>query len=178
MSLIFLALALVILGPAAVAMALRNLIHSALLLVGCWAGIAAFYLWAGAEFVAFAQVLVYVGAVSMIVLFAVLLTRRAPGDATIGAESRRRFASALLTGGAVFGALAGAVVGTDVQMPVATPAPTIGVRELGRQLLGPHAAAVLIMGLLLTITLLGAVVLAAIDRDEPLPPGSPRPPSS
>ena len=43
---------------AAVAMTLRNLIHSALLLIASWAGVAAFYLWAGAEFVAFAQVLV------------------------------------------------------------------------------------------------------------------------
>ena len=61
-------------------MTLRNLIHSALLLIASWAGIAAFYLWAGAEFVAFAQVLVYVGAVSMVVLFAVLLTRRSRAD--------------------------------------------------------------------------------------------------
>ena len=45
-------IALVILGSSAVAMCLRNLIHSALLLVLSWAGIAAFYLWAGAEFVA------------------------------------------------------------------------------------------------------------------------------
>ena len=66
-----LTIALATLATAAVAMALRNLIHSALLLIASWAGIAAFYLWAGAEFVAFAQVLVYVGAVSMIVLFAV-----------------------------------------------------------------------------------------------------------
>ena len=72
----FLIIALLTLGSAAVEMALRNLIHSALLLIGSWAGIAAFYLWAGAEFVAFAQVLVYVGAISMVVLFAVLLTRR------------------------------------------------------------------------------------------------------
>ena len=60
-------IALVILGAAAAAMLSRNLIHSALLLVGAWAGIAAFYLWAGAEFVAFAQALIYVGAVSMVV---------------------------------------------------------------------------------------------------------------
>jgi NADH:ubiquinone oxidoreductase subunit 6 (subunit J) len=59
----FIAIALVTVGSAAIAMSLRNLIHSALLLIASWAGIAAFYLWAGAEFVAFAQVLVYVGAI-------------------------------------------------------------------------------------------------------------------
>jgi NADH:ubiquinone oxidoreductase subunit 6 (subunit J) len=58
------AIAAVTLATAAIAMMLRNIIHSALLLIGSWAGIAAFYLWAGAEFVGFAQLMVYVGAVS------------------------------------------------------------------------------------------------------------------
>ncbi|HZZ58525.1 MAG TPA: NADH-quinone oxidoreductase subunit J, partial [Opitutaceae bacterium] len=63
------------LACAAAAFALRPLIRSVLLLVGAWAGIAVFFLAAGAEFVAFAQFLIYVGAVSMVALFAVLLTR-------------------------------------------------------------------------------------------------------
>src|ERR1051326_2707120 len=81
-----LVIALLTLASAAVALSLRNLIHSALLLSASWAGIAAFYLWAGAEFVAFAQVLVYVGAVSMIVLFAVLLTRRSRAELEIAPD--------------------------------------------------------------------------------------------
>jgi len=85
-------IALLIIGSASAAMLSRNLIHSALLLVGAWAGLAAFYLWAGAEFVAFAQVLVYVGAVSMVVLFAVLLTRQgataSPPRRSRGAQGR------------------------------------------------------------------------------------------
>ncbi len=48
-------IAVVTLASAAIAMTLRNLIHSALLLVASWAGVASFYLWAGAEFVSFAQ---------------------------------------------------------------------------------------------------------------------------
>ena len=44
-------IALVTLTAASVALSLRNIIHSALLLIGSWFGIAAFYLWAGAEFV-------------------------------------------------------------------------------------------------------------------------------
>ena len=76
MTFAFAFLAVLMVASAGVAMLLRNLIHSALLLIFSWAGIAAFYLWAGAEFVAFAQALVYLGAVSMVVLFAVLLTRQ------------------------------------------------------------------------------------------------------
>src|SRR3954466_648545 len=96
-------IALVTVGAAAVAMALRNLIHSALLLIASWAGIAAFYLWAGAEFVSFAQILVYVGAVSMIVLFAVLLTRRSRQDIAVQWDSVIRAIYALVSGALVCG---------------------------------------------------------------------------
>ena len=113
----FAAIALLTLAAAAVAMTLRNLIHSALLLIASWAGIGAFYLWAGAEFVAFAQILVYVGAVSMVVLFAVLLTRQNRADLVVPRDAVARVAGALVVGGAVFGVLAGAVVSSP--LPVA-----------------------------------------------------------
>ena len=158
-------IAVTTLATAAVAMSLRNLIHSALLLIASWFGIAAFYLWAGAEFVAFAQVLVYVGAVSMVVLFAVLLTRRSRADTVVSPDSLSRAVSAVITGVAVFGVLATAIFGTPLTPSVA-PAPTATVREIGTQLMGTHAAALLIIGLLLTVALLGAVVLAAQDPDE------------
>jgi NADH:ubiquinone oxidoreductase subunit 6 (subunit J) len=161
----FVIIALITLGAAAVAMSLRNLIHSALLLIGSWAGIAAFYLWAGAEFVAFAQVLVYVGAVSMIVLFAVLLTRQSAAEAAVTSDSVGRIASALIAGGAVIGVLFGSVLAMPAQFakPVA---PVATVRTLGRDLMSAHAAALLIVGLILTVALLGAVVLAATDRNN------------
>ena len=161
----FLVIALLTVGTAAVAMALRNLIHSALLLVASWAGVAAFYLWAGAEFVAFAQILVYVGAVSMVVLFAVLLTRRSRADLNVTLDSLTRTVAALLAGGAVLGVLFGAVLSTRV-VAIASPAPTVTVRDVGTQLMGPHAAAMLVVGLILTVALLGAIVLAAVDRPE------------
>src|SRR4051812_38019609 len=141
-------------------MSLRNLIHSALLLIASWAGIAAFYLWAGAEFVSFAQILVYVGAVSMIVLFAVLLTRRSRQDIAVGSDSAIRAIYGLLCGGAVCGVLFGAVFSTTLSQNT-LPRPRITVRELGTQLGGPHAAALLVIAILLTVALLGAVVLAS-----------------
>lgn len=158
-------IAFLTLATAAVAMTLRNLIHSALLLAVSWTGIAVFYLWAGAEFVAFAQILIYVGAISMVVLFAVLLTRRSREDLNLAPESIGRAVAALIAGGAVLGVLFGAVVST--RLPMATsPAPDVTVRQLGVQLMGPHAAALLVVGALLTVALLGAVVLAATARRE------------
>jgi NADH:ubiquinone oxidoreductase subunit 6 (subunit J) len=157
-------IALLILGCAAVALALRNLIHSALLLVGSWAGIAAFYLWAGAEFVAFAQILIYVGAISMVVLFAMLLTRQGQAPEPVSFDSLSRFITALVAGGGVAGVLFGAILGMPLEVRTAAPVPALSVRELGGLLMGPHAAALLVVGLLLTVALLGAVVLAAEDR--------------
>lgn len=165
MTVTFAFIVLFTLVPAAVAMALRNLIHSALLLIASWAGIAAFYLWAGAEFVAFAQVLVYVGAVSMIVLFAVLLTRHMRNDAAIAPDSVARVFSAVVVGAATLGTLVVAVLGTRLSVQPET-APQITVKEIGTQLAGPHAAALLIAGVLLTVALLGGIVLAATEREQ------------
>jgi len=161
-------IAFLILGCAAVAMMLRNLIHSALLLIGAWAGIAAFYLWAGAEFVAFAQALIYIGAVSMVVLFAVLLTRQGETSAPVEFTSISRLMWALFAAGGVAGVLIGAVLGT----PMGNPPPALAapsVKQLGLELMGPHAAALLIVGVILTVALLGAVVIASLDRKEDAP---------
>lgn len=153
-----------VLAAAAVAMTLRNLIHSALLLVFAWAGIAGFYLWAGAQFVAFAQILVYVGAVSMVVLFAVLLTRQTDRS-PVAPDSIVRAIGALTAAGGVAGVLLGAVLASPFEV-VATQPAAISVKQLGLALMGPHAAALLIVGLILTVALIGAVVIAAVDNEE------------
>ncbi|MDI1320935.1 MAG: NADH-quinone oxidoreductase subunit J [bacterium] len=161
-------LSLLILGSAAVAMALRNLIYSALLLIGSWAGIAGFYLWAGAEFVAFAQILIYVGAISMVVLFAVLLTKQGHAPEPVEFNSVSRFITGLIAGGGVAGVLLGAILGMPLEVRTAGTTPTLTVKALGAQLMGPHTAALLVIGLLLTVSLLGAVVLASDERrDQP-----------
>jgi NADH:ubiquinone oxidoreductase subunit 6 (subunit J) len=165
MTTIFVLIALVTLAAAAVAMSLRNLIRSALLLIASWAGIAAFYLWAGAEFVSFAQILVYVGAVSMIVLFAVLLTRRSRLDVEISRDAATRVVFGLLCGGAVCGVLVGAVYATPLPDSFGG-VPAITVKQLGTELGGAQAASLLVAGVVLTVALLGAVVLAATDKED------------
>ena len=159
-------IALLILGAAAAAMLSRNLIHSALLLVGAWAGIAAFYLWAGAEFVAFAQVLIYVGAVSMVVLFAVLLTRQGATAAPVEYDSWRRAVLGLVVAGGVAGALLGAIFGSPLDVRLSSSPASLSVKQLGVLLMGPYAPALLIVGVLLTVALLGAIVIAAVDAKD------------
>jgi len=54
----------------------RNIVHSALYLLGTFAGVAALYISINAPFLGVAQVLVYIGAVGVLILFAVMLTRK------------------------------------------------------------------------------------------------------
>ena len=71
----FAIIAVLTLASAVAAMSLRNLVHCALALTVTFAGLAAFYLQLDAQFVGFAQILVYVGAVAILIVFAILLTR-------------------------------------------------------------------------------------------------------
>jgi NADH-quinone oxidoreductase subunit J len=54
----------------------KNIVHSALYLLGTFAGVATLYIFLNAPFVGVAQVLVYIGAVGVLLLFAVMLTRK------------------------------------------------------------------------------------------------------
>src|SRR2546428_9207749 len=105
-------LGLLTLAGAVAAMSLRNLVHCALALTVAFAGVAALYLQLDAQFVGFAQVLVYIGAVAILIVFAILLTR--------GSEpSQQRVVSPSWLGGiavavAVFGVLSAMVLSSSV----------------------------------------------------------------
>ncbi len=71
----FAIIALLTIAAAVAAMSLRNLVHCALAMGGAFGGLAALYLQLAAQFVGFTQILVYIGAVASLIVFASLLTR-------------------------------------------------------------------------------------------------------
>ncbi len=75
-SVAFLVIAIITLSGALAAATLRKLVHAALCLVIAFVGLAAFFFLLGAEFVGLVQVFVYVGAVAVLIVFTILLTRR------------------------------------------------------------------------------------------------------
>lgn len=77
---IFAFLALVTVGSAIQVAATRRIIHAAFWLFPVFAGIAGFYLYLGAQFIAAIQVLIYIGAILVLIVFAVTLTRHANDD--------------------------------------------------------------------------------------------------
>lgn len=74
--LVFLAIGGIIVVLSALTVMAKNIVHSALYLLGTFAGVAALYIFMNAPFVGVAQILVYIGAVGVLILFAVMLTRR------------------------------------------------------------------------------------------------------
>ena len=72
---VFAIIATLTIAAAVAAMSLRNLVHCALAMAIAFAGVAALFLQLGAEFVGFAQILIYIGAIAILIVFAILLTR-------------------------------------------------------------------------------------------------------
>jgi NADH-quinone oxidoreductase subunit J len=163
MPLVFVLLSLMTLGGAVAAISLRNLVHCALALTVTFAGLAALYLQLSAQFVGFAQILVYIGAVAILIVFAILLTRGAePSGQAI-------FSEGSLWGGAVavavFSVLGGMILSSKALLRPESPAPPISVRQLGDQLMTKYILPLEVLGLLLTAALIGAVVIAMREKN-------------
>src|SRR5580704_4502614 len=104
------------------AMSLRNLVHRALCLAVTFAGLAAMYLQLDAQFVGFAQVLVYIGAVAILVVFAILLTRS--GKPVPHAVVSRSWIAGVAIALLVFGVLANVILTSSVVQRTLPDKPT------------------------------------------------------
>jgi|SRR5579862_301566 len=140
-----------------------NIVYSAFSLMGTFMGVAALYVFLAADFVAVVQVLIYVGGILVLLLFAVMLTHRI-ADVRISNRSVGRLPS-LVVIGLVFGVMAKAVFSARWHTIAAgTPAPTtygIGNSFLGEYLLPFELASVVLLA-----ALIGAVVLSRKELTE------------
>lgn len=73
---LFILLSAVVLGSAVMVVSMRNLFHAALALMASFLGVAGYYVLLDAGFLAMAQLLIYIGAISVLIIFAVMMTRR------------------------------------------------------------------------------------------------------
>ncbi len=150
-------------GSAVAAMSLRNIVHCALLLTITFAGLALLYLQLNAQFVALAQILIYIGAVAILIVFAILLTRSSE-NSTASSRSLGGIASGVLIALAAFATLARAIGSSPVirqSYPAAQPAT---VRQIGQELMKNYILPLEIVALLLTAALIGAAVIALQER--------------
>jgi len=159
----FIILSIVLLGSALCAILLRRMVHSVLCLVLSFCSQAAVYLLLGAQFLGFAQILVYVGAVAILVVFTLLLTRNSemiPG-ATVAAPSWR---VGVTLAGSAFGCLAICILGTP--LPAAPHAAPSTVAGIGAQLMSIYVLPLEALALLLTVALIGAIILAMPEKGK------------
>ena len=133
-------------------------VHAALMLALTLALVAVLYLALGAEFIGLVQFAVYVGAVAVLIVFSLLITR--PADEAEEIERRpRSLVTGLLCTLPVLAVLAYAVVfGSNIKLIPWQP--KLSIAELGETLFTSHAPAVLALAVLLTAVMIGAALFA------------------
>jgi NADH-quinone oxidoreductase subunit J len=156
--------ALTIAGSLA-AILFRNLVHCALALTVAFAGLALLFLQLDAQFAGFVQILVYVGAVAILVVFAILLTRSSetPKD---GGVFSRTWGAGLVIAASIFAVLGWAVLQCKQGLQHETTAPTVTVQQIGTALMGRYVLPLEIIASLLTAALIGAVIVALHEKKE------------
>jgi|SRR5450631_1465466 NADH-quinone oxidoreductase subunit J len=145
------------------AMLLKNTVHCALALTLAFAGLALLFLQLDAQFAGFAQILVYIGAVAILVVFAILLTR--DFETAKDRVFSRTWLAGLAIAAAVFSVLGWAVLQAAPYLPQSTPAPKVSVNEIGEALMGRYVLPLEIVAVVLTVALIGAVIVAMHDKE-------------
>ncbi len=139
----------------------RNVVHAALWLVVALASVAGIYLLLAAPFVAFVQVIIYVGAIVVLLLFGIMLTRAPVGRRVLDNSPRARV-GAFVVGAGVFVMLtvflAGAFADERISIQAATATAALGTSLFRNYVLPFEAVSVLLLA-----ALVGAIVLARRD---------------
>ncbi len=139
----------------------RNLVHSAIALIFTFFGVAALYVLLDAEFLAAVQVLLYIGGITILLLFAIMLTSRlSPRGLEIFNEQVGL--AALVTLGILAVLLYAAWEGIRPAGP--PPAPLDSTTALGTMFLTTHVLPFEVASILLLVAMVGAILLARKDR--------------
>lgn len=157
---LFLAVGVVTAAGAVLAVTSRRVLHAALWLVVALGGLAGCYLVLGAELVALVQLLVYVGAVVVLVLFALMLTRA--GLAPVDASPGHRVLAGVVAAG-VTGLLGTALVTAYGREGMAVTGPDS--RAVAEQVFGTWVWPFELLSLLLLAALIAAVAVATRGPD-------------
>jgi NADH-quinone oxidoreductase subunit J len=152
-------LALIVAGGLA-AVRCRNLVRALIGLIMTLFGVAGMYFLMAAPFLALMQILIYVGAVSVLIFFAIMLTRAPGGEA--GNESSRRHTGLRELMAVASGLLPAVILATIVtgQAQQALPLkPEVSLAQLGQALTGPYVLAFELISVVLVVAMAGAVLL-------------------
>ena len=157
----FYALAFLLVGASILAVSVRNIFHAAIYLILALFSVAGLFILLHAEFLAAVQVLIYVGAVAVLIIFAVMLTTRLT-DIRVRAQNEQ-VGVGLVISGMLFVAMTVAIWST--KWPVSDlPMASDNVRALGRLLMTRFVLPFEIVSVLLLAAMIGAIVIAAKEE--------------
>jgi NADH-quinone oxidoreductase subunit J len=162
-NIVFLTIALVMVTAAVLVVVTRNVVHAALSLVLALAGSAALFLMLGAEFVAWTVVLVYIGAVIVLFLFGIMITRAPIGRDDAKLDHDRRWPAALIAL-AVFGVTATSSILAFESAEI--PEGVVRTTGIGDVLFSRYVVPFEAVSLVLLGALIGGIVLARKDPEQ------------
>jgi NADH-quinone oxidoreductase subunit J len=166
-SLFFYAIAAVMVAAALVVVTNRNVVRSALALIVVFAGVAAQFVILAAEFVATTQVLVYIGAITVLMLFGIMLTR-----ARIGRDpdsTNEHWWVGVVTGVLLLGVMGYGLIDAfgDDPLPAERQVATVNgsnTATVGDSIFSQYLIPFEVVSVLLLAALIGAIVIARKDR--------------
>jgi len=138
----------------------RNVVHAALYLVIVLAGVAGLFILLGAEFLGVTQIMVYIGAIVVLFLFGIMLTKGSFGDDD-GVTGERRLMAGLV-GLLVFGVMAAALVGSFADAEISRSGPST-TADIADSIFGDYIVPFEAVSVLLLAALIGAIVVARKD---------------
>lgn len=161
---IFIILAAVTLIAAIMALQAKELIYGAISLGISFIGIAGFFVFLDAPYLAMLQIAIYVGAIVVLILFTIMLVRREDVEELVDRPEGGEGAVGLWLAGLLAVAIAGVAALAGPNLPTTPPPANLPISELGLVLASGYPIPLLILALLISAALLGALVLAKLEK--------------
>jgi NADH:ubiquinone oxidoreductase subunit 6 (subunit J) len=161
----FIILATITIVAAIMALQAKELIYGAISLAISFIGIAGFFVFLDAPYLAMLQIAVYVGAVVVLILFTIMLVRREVLEEMTEHEGGEG-SMGLWIAGLLAVSIAGVAALAGPNLPQVVPPANLPVSELGPVLATNYPVPLIILALLLSAALLGALVLAKLERGQ------------
>ena len=169
-TLVFWIIAVILVGSALAVVGFRNIVHSALALVIVFAMAAGIYVLLNAEFIAIVQILIYVGAITILILFAIMLTRVTGTQATNPVSKQwwlGAIVSILVGVGIIYAEMNSARAVSDTGAAAALPGNVNNVVRIGQLLYSPVGYSYVlpfeVASLVLLVAIIGAIVIGRED---------------
>ena len=159
---LFMALATLMLVSGLAVVTMRDIIRCGLAMIVCFLALAGIYVLAGATLVAAAQVLVYVGAISVLVLFAIMLTQSKAGPSALVFQTQRAPATVV----AIVLAVVVGIAATSTDWNEVETRVRVGAEEVAGVLFDQYVLPFEVVGVLLLAAVIGGLFIAKREPDQ------------